>query len=114
MQYEVEYLMSLSESGVQVMSGAAADLNKVAEWLDTPRGTVYGNPSWGNELKQFQHEPTNSSSTAVNIEFHIIEGISRDIPDLVIQHIYCQPHPEDSDKYLITIGLPSGEISRGV
>ncbi|GAB1077441.1 MULTISPECIES: hypothetical protein [Shewanella] len=114
MQFEIEYLMSLSESGVRVMQGAAADLNKVAEWLDTPRGSVYGLPSWGNELKQFQHEPTNSSDTAVNIEFHIINGLTRDIPEIVIQSIFCEPHPVEPDRFLITIGLPSGELSKDI
>lgn len=107
---EVDYLMAMNESGVITHDEAMATLNNVQEWFDTPRGEIYGRPGWGNELAEFKHEPTGSEYTAMDIEFSIIHGLTRDIPSLVINAIYCNAHPTEIDRYNIFLGLPSGPM----
>jgi phage baseplate assembly protein W len=111
---EVDYLMGFSESGVIIHSDANADINNVLEWLDTPRGGVYGRPEWGNELAQFKHEPTESTATAMSIEFNVLRTLTRDLPNIVLTSIYCEPSKEESDFYIIRLGIPSGEIVKTI
>lgn len=109
---EVDYLMGLSESGVMTYSSVDADINNVVEWLDTPEGSIYGMPEWGNPLAKFKHEPTHSEITAMNIEFAIIEKLPRDLPNIVIESIFCEPSPTHPDLYHVRLGLPSGELEK--
>lgn len=102
---EVSYLMDLNESGVITYDNRHADLNNLAEWLDTPRGSIYGVPEWGNELANFKHEPTGSMAVAIAIEFSVIKGVMRDLPNIVIDSIYCEPSKENMDLYLVRVGL---------
>lgn len=109
---EIDYLMDLSESGVITYSDSDADVNNVLEWLDTPEGSVYGNPSWGNPLARFKHEPSNSEVTAMGIEFAIIQKIPIDLPSIVLTSIFCEPSPTHPDLYLVRLGLPSGTFEK--
>lgn len=111
---EVDYLLNLNESGVVVYDNYSAAINNVKEWLDTPEGSVWGRPYWGNNLDQFKHEDTNSKITAVQIEFSILQGLARDLPFLQISSIWCEPHPEIIDRYLVTIGLNDGIVEKEV
>lgn len=109
---EIDYLMESNESGVIVWQDANSQLNRIREWLDTPMGTVYGWPDWGNELAQFKHEPTKSDYTAVNIEFAVLTGIARDLPGIVVQQIRCDEAEDEIDEYVITIGTQYGIVSQ--
>ena len=57
MQAEIDYLMQMDESGVIVHEGEAAAINNVTEWMDTPRGQVFGNPAWGNGFQPSATHP---------------------------------------------------------
>lgn len=109
---EIDYLMGLSESGVLTHSGVDADVNNVIEWLDTPEGSVYGMPSWGNPLAKFKHEPTNSEITAMNIEFAIIQKLPIDLPHIVLVSIFCEPSATHPDLYHVRLGLPNGSLEK--
>jgi phage baseplate assembly protein W len=111
---EIDYLMGFSESGVVTHSDASADINNVLEWFDTPIGSVYGRPNWGNELAQFKHEPANSSVTAMNIEFSVVGTITRDLPHIVLSSIFCEPSNDEPDLYVIRLGIPSGEVVKTI
>lgn len=104
--------MGLSESGVVTHSGVDADVNNVLEWLDTPQGSVYGKPEWGNPLAKFKHEPTHSDITAMNIEFAIVEKLPIDLPHIVLVSIFCEPSPTEIDLYHVRLGLPSGTFEK--
>ena len=108
---EIDYLMRLDESGVIRHDGVNAEFNDVNEWLDTPEGSIYGKANWGHQLERYKHEPTLSPSTARLIEFSIIRKLPQDMPNIVIQSIFCEPHPKEVDRYQIRIGLPSGELT---
>lgn len=107
---EIDYLMNINAGGVIVHSDDDSKLNNLIEWLETPQGSVWGRPSWGNELEQFKHEPTQSSATTVNIEFSILNGVERDLPSLQITRILCKEDKNDIDKFNITICTPFGNI----
>lgn len=111
---EIDYLMEMNESGVIVHDDDKSQINQLKEWLDTPQGSIWGNPTWGNTCADFTHEPTHSSLTAVNIEFALLDGIERDLPHIQISDIWCEPHPEEIDRYQITIGTPQGTITNKV
>lgn len=109
MDSELSYLLELGDTGVTSYDGDDAIIEQVKEWLDTPQGSVYGRPSYGHDLIRFQHEPPNSTYVAIGIEFSVVEGISRDLPNVKVSSIFCHPSDEDTDKYEISIGLPSGQ-----
>lgn len=109
MTTEIDYLLRIDESGVQLLEGAQAVVNNITEWLDTARGSIYGRPDWGNELAMFRHEPP-SETTAIAIENSVIIGLARDIPSLLIAAIRCEPHETELDMYRITVSTSEGIV----
>lgn len=109
MAFEVDYLMGLDESGVVLYNGNDAMSNNVMEWLDTPKGHIYGRPSWGNELALFKHEPPNDD-TAVAMENSILIGMQIDLPDIQVTGILCEPDTAELDKYRVQIMTQEGFI----
>lgn len=107
---EIDALLDVGPQGVIVHLGEEAALvERLDEWLCTPRGTIYGYPEWGHSLSRFKHEPTDTA-TAVQIENNIITALRDDIPALPISKIYCTPAPSEIDRYNIAITLGSGTI----
>lgn len=109
MAFEVDYLMALDESGVITYSGDEAVANNVSEWLNTPRGHVYGRPQWGNELALFKHEPPNDD-TAVALENSILLGMQVDLPQLQVSGIRCVPDPVEPDIYRVQMMTQQGFV----
>ncbi|EOZ1526158.1 hypothetical protein [Enterobacter hormaechei] len=107
---EIDALLDVGPQGVIVHEGdEAALVERLDEWLCTPRGTIYGYPAWGHNLARFKHEPTDTA-TAVQIENDIITSLGDDIPALTISKIFCTPVPSEIDRYDIAITLGSGTI----
>lgn len=111
---EVDYLMGLNESGVVTYDDNQANFNNLSEWLDTPIGTIYGKPEWGNELGDFKHEPTGDTTVAIAIEFSVIRGVMRDLPEIIIDSIYCEPSKTDADLYMVRVGLASDFLEKNL
>ncbi|WCH25172.1 hypothetical protein [Aeromonas salmonicida] len=109
MAFEVQYLMELDESGVITLESDEAQANNVTEWLDTPKGHVYGRPSWGNELALFKHEPP-TDDTAVALENSILIGMQADLPSIQVTGIFCEPSATEIDKYRVRILTQEGYI----
>lgn len=108
----VDYLMNLSEQGVEVHSGANVILNDLTEWLDTPKGEIFGRPSWGHELNKFKHETMNDD-LANSVENSIFNNLLRDLP-IVATNSTVAVALADFDRYQIVISTPWGEVSRYV
>lgn len=83
---ELDYLLSIDETGVIVHENADAEINQIREWLHTPRGSIWGIPSWGNVLSQYKHEPANDD-TAASIENSILLSIGNDLPGITLTRI---------------------------
>lgn len=109
MAFEVDYLMELDESGIITHSGEQALANNVLEWLATPRGHIYGRPSWGNELALFKHEPPNDD-TAVALENSILIGMQTDLPSVQVSGILCEPDAHEIDRFRVQIMTQEGFI----
>jgi hypothetical protein len=110
MQDEIDYLMQLNESGVIVHEGDAATINNVTEWMDTPRGHVYGNPGWGNSFIQFRHEPP-SEAVEIGIENMIVTDLQRDVAGVVVKGIRCSASSKNLDVYNVIIDTNLGFVS---
>lgn len=106
----IDYLMSLNEQGVIVHSDGDVLLDNLTEWLDTPRGSVFGNPSWGNELSKFKHEVMDED-LAVGVESSIARGLQRDLPSLSILSS-VEVATDGLDRYTVNIITPYGTASR--
>lgn len=77
---ELDHLMELSISEQDALtrySGPDALNDRIAEWFETPEGTVADLPSWGNMLAMFKHEPP-SAHLEVLMETRIIKKLSND------------------------------------
>lgn len=108
---EINYLMSLDESGVILHEDDAESMaNNIKEWMDTPRGQVYGNPDWGNDFGKFKHEPHNDA-TAVGLEGMILTGLPRDVQNVQIYAIWCEPDATELDKYSVEVVTNAGTLS---
>lgn len=106
----IDYLLELDEQGVIVHRESGVILNNITEWLDTPRGSVFGKPSWGNELHKFKHETMNDD-LAISVENLIIRGLIRDLP-IFTSASTVTVRSDDFDRYAISIITPYGTISR--
>ena len=102
MPHEIDYLMSTTMEGVQVYDEATAVIARVAEWLDTPVGQVWGSPLWGNNLTQYRHEPMNGD-TAASMENSIALKLPQDLPDVAISRVLCEPMNADTWRVQIHI-----------
>lgn len=102
MGQEIDYLLNLNIDGVNTYGEDQAVAVRVAEWLDTPQGEVWGAPQWGNKLKQYKHLPI-CDDTAAAIENSILMNLPVDVPSAVITHISVRPH--EVDTYLIQVGV---------
>lgn len=108
MLYEIDALLDVDAGGIIVHEGdREALLERLDDWLCTPRSSVYGFPDWGNRLARFKHAPQNET-TAVEIEHDIIDTLRKDIPSLKIAGIVCTLVPGVSDRWVITITLGNG------
>lgn len=77
---EIDALLDICTLGIVTHEGDdAALVERLDEWLFTPRGTIYGYPNWGNRLSRFKHQPSDTA-TAVQIENDIITALRIDIP----------------------------------
>ncbi|EIM1710161.1 hypothetical protein JFQ88_004055 [Aeromonas dhakensis] len=110
MQDEIDYLMAMDESGVIVHEGESAILNNVAEWMDTPRGHVYGNPAWGNRFAAFKHSPP-SEAVEIGIENMVVTDLPRDVVGVVVRGVRCAPSPTQIDMYHVQIDTNLGFVS---
>lgn len=86
--------------------------------LDTPKGSIYYNPSWGSNLRRFVFDP-NDSKTEADIKEDIksvveefigrvkVGEISFERPDrktliLTVQYLYIDADYRDEDKVSLT------------
>lgn len=110
MQAEIDYLMQMDESGVIVHEGEAAAINNVTEWMDTPRGQVFGNPAWGNGFAAFRHAPP-SEAVEIGIENMIVTDLPRDVVGVVVRGVRCSASPSQVDIYHVQIDTNIGFVS---
>ncbi len=109
---EIDSLMRVGSDGVNTHSGNALSLSsRLDEWLETPEGSIYGLPGWGNNLARFKHEPTNVF-TEVAIENSVITKLRIDIPELKLIGIRCQELSVDI--YKVDFLVPEGIISKSL
>ncbi|CAB5618481.1 MULTISPECIES: hypothetical protein [Enterobacteriaceae] len=100
---EIDPLLTLELSGVKTYaSQEEAWAARLYEWLNTPVGQVYGNPSWGNILPEFKHEPTNQTHIQIAIEARLLVKLTVDLPDVPIRGISVR---EGSDMDMLTIAI---------
>ncbi|HHA1396849.1 hypothetical protein [Enterobacter soli] len=110
---EIDHLMTLGTNGLKQYSGQLeSKAAMLREWLDTPVGSVYGNPGWGNILSQFKHEPTNLAHVQAAMESRLLTKLSEDLPDLKVNGIgYTE---REFDWAQLTIKLPEGTINETI
>lgn len=76
-------LLSAPEEDVARSMDGAGMSERIMEWLDTPEGTIAHNPSWGNNLGKFKHDPlSKNNGFETLIEMAIARKITLDIEDL--------------------------------
>lgn len=108
---EVDFLMRVESGGIATHEGLEGYIAQLDEWLNTPRGTVYGNPTWGNRFFRYKHQPTDESMGVI-IENEIIFDLRRDLPDVPLAGIRCDP--DGIQDYSIQFLLGNEIIKRGV
>lgn len=106
---EIDHLMKLNTSGIKTYKSAVEALaERFREWLNTPVGSVWGNPGWGNILGEFQHEPTSLSHVQVAMENKLMAKLKVDLPEISIQSITVKEI--EFDYVQIAIDIPQGSL----
>lgn len=106
--FELDFLLNIDEAGLITASGSGADLECIKEWLSTSVGSVYGNPSWGNEINKYRHSPQ-SIMTEISIESSILK-IRNDIENMSNINVHCKTLSKD--QYAIIINTKSGIVNQ--
>lgn len=86
MPVELDYLLTLSQSGIKNYAGAEAMNAAILEWFDTPMFSLADNVKWGNTLQQFQFDPIDDV-LEVEMEMVVAQKIRQDISGLVLRSI---------------------------
>ncbi|EAV1590961.1 hypothetical protein HCK74_004429 [Salmonella enterica] len=111
---EIDPLLTLELSGVKTYaSQEEVWWARLYEWLNTPVGQVYGNPSWGNILPEFKHEPTNQSHIQIAIEARLFSKLRIDLPDVPASGLMVREGSE-IDKLVIAIQIHDTVITQEV
>ncbi len=113
MAAEIDHLMSATLEGVSTFSGSNAKIARVAEWLDTPKGQIWGAPNWGHELMGYKHSPL-SDTTAAAIRNSIILKLTADIPDVAVSAINVEAEGMDLWRIKIHLSGISTAVEREV
>ncbi|UTZ44604.1 hypothetical protein [Vibrio campbellii] len=99
---EIDYRLGVDTEGVIVSEPIEVLAVRVAEWLDTPQGQMWGAPHWGNRLKPYKHEPMNSGTEAA-IENSILLTLPNDVKGVVLAGIDVRA--VEFDLYRISIRI---------
>ncbi|QED79219.1 hypothetical protein FTV91_26625 (plasmid) [Escherichia coli] len=111
---EIDPLLTLELSGVKTYeSREEAWGARLYEWLNTYQGEVYGDPSWGNVLPQFKHEPTNLSHVQIAVEAMLLQKLTVDLPDIPISGLSVA-EGDAFDKLKISIRIRDITITQDV
>ncbi|EFL7402742.1 hypothetical protein VT15_004435 [Escherichia coli] len=111
---EIDPLLTLELSGVKTYeSQEEAWGARLYEWLNTYQGEVYGDPSWGNVLPQFKHEPTNLSHVQIAVEAMLLQKLTVDLPDIPISGLSVD-EGDAFDKLKISIRIRDITITQDV
>ncbi len=87
--------------------------NPIQHWLDTPKGSYYGYPSYGNSLHELLFENNQHAQHKLGV---IIDRIERDLGSTIaqtIQHISLVNDAEDKSISYIVI-FANNKIAIGV
>jgi len=107
---EIDHLMTITTSGVKTYKSAVEALaERFREWLNTPVGSVWGNPGWGNILDEFRHEPTDLSHVQVAIENRLLAKLKIDLPEIGVQSITATEI--EMDYIQVVINIPEGTLT---
>lgn len=73
---ELDHLMDVAPTvGLVRYTDGDAMNDRIAEWFETPEGTVADLPAWGHNLVIFKHEPLDD-----NLEVAVSMAITRKLP----------------------------------
>lgn len=87
---EIDSLLRVDTGGVIVYEGdAATRYARLDEWFNTPEGSVYGMPGWGNPLGSYKHEPTGGQYLAMLLESKLIDKLRIDLPEITEFSLNC-------------------------
>ena len=101
---EYDYLLNGSPyEEVVIHDDLGAMGQRVAEWLDTPEGTVADMPGWGHPFYLFKHEPE-SDDLNVMAEMALYEKLTTDIKDLDLRGVSVSFSEIDRMDVAIKIG----------
>lgn len=107
---EIDHLMTLYTGGMKTYGSDVEALGeRFREWLNTPVGSIWGNPGWGNILPEFKHAPTNQSHIQVAMENRLLTKLRSDLPEMNIRNVRITE--EEIDLLKISLGVSQGTIS---
>ncbi|HBN6266224.1 TPA: hypothetical protein L3N15_004206 [Vibrio parahaemolyticus] len=100
---EIDYLLTIDADGIVTYDDEDAVMAQVAEWADTPVGTLWGMPLWGNPIQKYKHLPVDNDTAGI-IESSLAMKLVSDLPNISLKGIRVSPVSVDA--YQIQIAVP--------
>ncbi|MBE0507903.1 MAG: hypothetical protein IBX50_14525 [Marinospirillum sp.] len=101
MMNELDYRLSLVQSGILLHEGSESAMNaRIDEWFDTPACTLADNVRWGHPLRQYQFDPP-SDLLAIEMEMVVAQKITQDIEGIIVRYIRIDVTGVDSITVMI-------------
>ena len=100
-------LRSAPQQDIEKFSNVEAMNERIRDWFETPEGTMAHNPSWGQNISAFKHDPL-GNDISIQIEMAISYKLPIDIED--IQLIGIETAIEDIDLLKIYIIHQYGDV----
>lgn len=86
---ELNHLMDTDSAGIALYQDNDALSDRLAEWCETPEGTIADLPGWGNRFAYMKHQPP-GIDLEIMAEMDIVEKLPRDINNLVLAGIVVE------------------------
>lgn len=102
MSNELAFLLNFDEDELTQKEGVDAWLEAIRFWLDTPEGSVWGRPEWGNPLVDFKFEDM-STDTEVEFKLDMLSALRRDLPYIPVSGIDVQFSNIDHYTYYVLV-----------
>lgn len=109
---EFDHLMRGDLTGLALYENSDALDDRIAEWLDTPEGSIADMPWWGNRLSRLKHEPI-GINLQVMTEMSIAQKLPVDVRNIDLRGIRVEVAEIDLIRVIIQyqLGTFVGEVA---
>lgn len=92
---EFQRALSTNDRGAIILEGDDATAENIKTWLETPVGSVPGQPEWGHTLEDIEFEPMDDEFPII-VEMIVAKKLKQDLPRINLRGIRVESTGIDS------------------